>query len=872
MASNRYCVEISKRGTAGCKECKVKIEKGIVRIAKIIPNPFTETESDMKQWFHPKCIFEKLTRARATTKKIDSTDDLEGFDDLSDEHKEEVLKFLSEFSPQANSKKTPQKISKKATKSPGSTSPHGSSSQSGLQLTPKKAPNALRNISLLDKSLKSNSADDSFREFRKLCSKLADESTYTEKIAIAHNFFSKGSSGSGFTGDLCLWVRLLLPMVDPRVYNLRGKQLVKLYSEIFDTRQEEMLEHLEQGDLAETISVFFEESQVCPPTKKSMLSLQELDSFLLALTEVTRESDQRPILEKVAKKCTSNDLKMFVRLISKDLRIKAGPKHILQALHADAFEAFQATRNLEDILYRAVHDPNSLKDVGVQTLTPVKPMLAQACSSAEEAVKKCPNGMLIEIKYDGERVQLHKKGNEFTYFSRSLKPVMPYKVAHLKDYIPQAFLHGNSLILDSEILCVDSEGKPLPFGSLNVHKKKEFKDATVCLFVFDCIQFNDQNLMNRPLEERRKILEQNMTPIKNRVIISELKPVDTANELKEIIDSVIEQGLEGLMIKDRLGVYEPGKRHWLKIKNSYLKDKKMVDSADLVVLGGYFGTGKKGGILSTFLMGCYDPRTEKWSTVTKVPGGTDDTLERLQRELKPKMRRIMQDMCDVPAWLRIKKPLIPDFIVYDPKESPVWEIGGAEFSKAELHTADGISIRFPRVARIRNDKTWKEATNLQELHNLFTESKKTTDLVGLSPTKGSANSSPVKTPIKRKVSQMTPEGPLSKMMKKSETSSGEIFEPESNKSDNRLPNIFSGVKLVIPSSLEKADLLRRYFIAYDGDLLKDHETNEANFVIATDNSEKNGIKEDFESVTPDWLWDCIKLQKKIDTKCYKPKR
>ena len=82
----------------------------------------------------------------------------------------------------------------------------------------------------------------------------------------------------------------------------------------------------------------------------------------------------------------------------------------------------------------------------------------------------------------------------------------------------------------------------------------------------------------------------------------------------------------------------------------------------------------------------------------------------------------------VPAWLNIKRPLVPDLIARDPELCPVWEITGAEFSKAELHTAGGISIRFPRVTRERADKTWTTATSLQELRNLYEESKNNIDI------------------------------------------------------------------------------------------------------------------------------------------------
>ncbi|CAB4060448.1 LIG3 [Lepeophtheirus salmonis] len=160
----------------------------------------------------------------------------------------------------------------------------------------------------------------------------------------------------------------------------------------------------------------------------------------------------------------------------------------------------------------------------------------------------------------------------------------------------------------------------------------------------------------------------------------------------------LKKGLEGLVLKDINSTYEPGKRHWLKVKKDYLNDGAMADTADLVVLGGWFGTGQKGGIVSIFLMGCYDTSTKKWMTVTKVHGGFDDaTLEDLQDKIVPIMKKIKGDYDSVPSWLKCNRGVVPDFIVNDPKVMPVWEITGAEFSKSDIHTANGISIRFPAL-------------------------------------------------------------------------------------------------------------------------------------------------------------------------------
>nr|CAD7197816.1 unnamed protein product [Timema douglasi] len=571
--------------------------------------------------------------------------------------------------------------------------------------------------------------------------------------------------------------------------------------QLFKTDHDDMLEDLEKGDVAETVATFFDQSKHCKPSKKSTLTLYEVDEFLKELSALTKEDEQTEHFKKIATKCTSNDLKMIIRLIKHDLRINAGPKHILEAVHPDAYQAFQTSRDLEAVLSRAmtkteagVSSPSKKKTLTIRAslMTPVLPMLAQACKSVEQAMKKCPNGMYSEIKYDGERVQVHKQGHEYKYFSRSLKPVLPHKVGHFKEYIPQAFPHGKDLILDCEVLMIDTEtGKLLPFGSLGKHKKNAFNDANVCLFVFDCIYYNGEVLLQKPIKERREILLNNMTEIPNHIMFSEVEEIHCPKDLEAMITKVLKLGLEGLVLKDLMSIYEPGKRHWLKVKKDYLFGGSMADSADLVVLGAWFGTGQKGGMMSVFLMGCYDPARKKWCTVTKVHTGHDDkTLERIQDELQ--MVKISKDASKVPDWLLCTKTMIPDFVAKDPKvvgtipfpptvahvagiitfpptathivetipfpptmthvdgtilftptathvagtilptfslplptlvEQPVWEISGAEFTQHEVHTADGISIRFPRVTKIRDDKNWKTATSLPELKNLYKTSK-----------------------------------------------------------------------------------------------------------------------------------------------------
>lgn len=298
-----------------------------------------------------------------------------------------------------------------------------------------------------------------------------------------------------------------------------------------------------------------------------------------------------------------------------------------------------------------------------------------------------------------------------------------------------------------------------------------------------------------------------------------------------------------------------------------------------------------GGIMSSFLMGCYDPHSKKWCTVTKCSGGYDDAmLARLQKELD--VIKISKDPSKIPGWLKIIKNYYPDFIIRDPQQAPVWEITGAEFSKSEMHTADGISIRFPRMTRIRDDKDWKTATNLDQLRELYRISKENSDFKvtagsstsnndkgssggdsgGSSPSSSSHGSATPKktnssTP-KPKVVKSRPrtpdsEAPSAKKMKKSESvhSNGQtktkptsqLLEP---RNDKTLLDIFSGVKLFLPVSVEDFDKLRRYFVAYDGDLVPDYDAASATHTLAEPEEDSKAQR-----VSPSWIWECIRKRR-----------
>ena len=224
-------------------------------LTQIVKSPFSD-DGEMKQFHHPECLFDAFKRARASTKVIDDPSDIEGWKDVKDEDKPAIVQLirdLDQFRSSASGAKTPKK-----------SSPGGSGGKKKPEVPDDAAfdDTAALTEFTLGPSVVGGKChkDNSFREFRRLVAKVAEEPGHLATAEIFRKFFSKGSCGDGFQGDLLLWVRLLLPGTIKRVYNLQSRQLVKTFSRVFATSEKDMLVHLEQGDVADTVATYFEQS------------------------------------------------------------------------------------------------------------------------------------------------------------------------------------------------------------------------------------------------------------------------------------------------------------------------------------------------------------------------------------------------------------------------------------------------------------------------------------------------------------------------------------------------------------------------------------------------------------------------------------
>lgn len=362
----------------------------------------------------------------------------------------------------------------------------------------------------------------------------------------------------------------------------------------------------------------------------------------------------------------------------------------------------------------------TVKEKGMSGLGTVKakvgaPILAALCqriTTSDEMIKKMGK-VGVEPKYDGVRIQIHVARDFVRTFSRNLENTT--EMFPELDEVRKE-LNAKEVILDGEAVGYDDKtGRLFSFQETTTRKRKhdiESMRAKVPLkfFVFDVLYKDGKDLLSLPFSDRRSILE---TTVKSGKLLAISPQVVTedAHTLRHYHDEQLGKGLEGAVVKKWSSIYEPGRRgyNWVKYKEEG-RIGKLTDTIDAVVMGFYRGEGKRAGFgIGAFLVGVR--KSEAFVTVTKIGTGVSDLL---WKDLRTKLNAIKITK-QPKEYLNVSKLLIPDVWVA-PKI--VVEVAGDDLTKSPNHGA-GIAVRFPRLVRLRSDKSPREATTVKEVEEMY---------------------------------------------------------------------------------------------------------------------------------------------------------
>jgi DNA ligase 1 len=570
-----------------------------------------------------------------------------------------------------------------------------------------------------------------YRELAALYAKLEATSKRLEKTELVATFLKK-CKDEELEQVMYLLQGRVFSQADERKLGMSSKLLVKSVIQSTGASKEsvEML-WIDKGDLGLAVELLSKDK------KQSTLFSKELtlDKVFQNIRKIATLEGNGTVQKKVGlvsellSSATPIEAKYIVRSVAEVLRVGAGASvlrdALLQAFYPDYKELKEEREEYKKVLEKLQHAIDITNDLGViarafknkgiegiesielKVGTPVKVMLYPKAKGVEDGFESVGSPAVIEPKLDGFRVQIHVSKSSVKLFTRRLDEVtaqFPDVVKAVRDCV-----RSTDVILDSEVVGIDSQTKRMvPFQKISQRIKRKhgidamIKSQPVVVYVFDVIELHKENMINKPLNERREKLKAIISVKKNiLVLIDQLITKDLTKALK-YYQECLDLGLEGVMMKKVDGVYKPGKR-----VGDGVKVKPVMEPLDLVVVGAEWGEGKRANWLSSFIVACKDG--DSFLEIGKVGTGIKEkteegvSFEELTSQLKP---LIIEQ-----KGKRVKvTPKVVLELLYE------------EIQKSSSYSS-GYALRFPRVHRLREDKPLSEINSLSDIKREYNSQK-----------------------------------------------------------------------------------------------------------------------------------------------------
>ena len=523
----------------------------------------------------------------------------------------------------------------------------------------------------------------------------------------------------------------LVPFFEPVEIGLGEKLVVAAIAQAFGTPLDDVAKLFGRvGDLGLVAA------QLAGHGSSSALPVTEVHARLMDIAGAAGAGSvekKRSLFAALLKQADSASAKHLVRIALGRLRLGIGDPTVLDALSF----ARKGDRSLRPVLEAAY---NRVSDLGLIARTfwaggepevnalevtvgrPIRSQLAERLPNPEAVIKKL-GPVAVQPKYDGIRVQIHKSGEVVRVFSRNLED---YTRMFSELTAAARGLTDDTLILDGEAIAYSKELEEyLPF-QLTASRRRQHgieqaaRELPLVAFVFDILYRNGRDLTDLPYEERLALVDEVIAG-STVLLPAPIIKTDSVEVLTKTLLDYISQGLEGVVVKRPDSKYQAGARNfnWVKLKRH--TSGELSDTVDLVLLGYYFGKGKRAEFgVGALLAGVYDAENDRFATITKLGTGLSDAE---WRQIHERADTLQVDQR--PA--RVDSILVPDVWL---KPEVVVEVMADEITPSPRHTAGkvgdepGFALRFPRVVSFRGaDKRAEDATTVHEIAELFRQQR-----------------------------------------------------------------------------------------------------------------------------------------------------
>ncbi|KAH9443367.1 hypothetical protein Pst134EA_031371 [Puccinia striiformis f. sp. tritici] len=568
-----------------------------------------------------------------------------------------------------------------------------------------------------------------------------------------------------YGNDLYPCIRLLLPAEDRErpTYFLKEFRLARLYcialgldrktsstakrllnwrSDATDTNQVD--KESTAGDFAKLL---FREISSRSLVNKTIFSIDDINKHLDSLAAADTEAKRLEIIKIWLNEVAPADHLWLIKIVLQDIGLGLKENFVLKCFHHNAIELYNVCTDLKIICHTLYSPDVPLEDraVTLKSFNVFKPMLAKrSAKDLPDIVKLMTSGrhkeFLIEEKMDGERIQIHKSGEQYQYWSRNGKNYTDLYGANpatgrLTPYIHSAFKPSvDEVILDGEMLAWDPvKEKIMAFGTVKSLTSSNNREQPRALFkVFDILYLRGKgkpqgtSFINKCLFDRRAVMESGrvFVEIKTRLeFCYSVRGTDT-NDIKKSLEKVLEERGEGLIIKRLGSTYQLNGRSddWYKVKPEYMDE--LGETFEVLAVGGYWGRGKRGGTFGSFLVAMIDNENSdpsqgifRYRTLCGVGTGLNlNETKQIMTKLEGKYTEWDKKRTERnPDWLDLGpgSGMTPD-VWWHWKDSFLLTIKGAEIIPSSAYGCR-CSIRFPRSIRFDIERDIQECMSYEEL-------------------------------------------------------------------------------------------------------------------------------------------------------------